>query len=898
MSSSRHAHPSSERPARSALALWKHHGIWSTGVLLFRRSSFVRKAMIISGVFLAVVAQLVFLFLRSSHTVIDASEREIAGMVVMREVLPLLDAAQRLRRASFLASGKVTPELTQQIDQSRARLDRIRTLASARLPLAEPLKFVVDALEPLKKPRDDPEETFSAADNYMQQVLRLSTAVADLSALSLDPDIDSYHLMLASTTENFQAIGMIGRMRDLGSDVLAKGAITPFQRNLLQGDSYVMYRQLEEMFARYEKVVKANPDTAAALAFEDAFKPVNVFMRSVRKGPLAETLAAGDAAPYVGAADKAIESMTALTQRSHDVLQALIHARIDAQLRTRNLQLLVALAGLVVAAYLFHCFYLVTQGGMREITRHVDAMAQGDLSTSPRPWGTDEAAQLMKSLAAMQDSMRDLIGKVGHCASNVLTASSEVAAGSQDLSHRTEVAAGSLQHTASAMQRIGDAVRQTADNVRESATLGETNAREAAQGGQVIEKVVQTMQGIQASSKKVGDIVTLIDGIAFQTNILALNAAVEAARAGEQGRGFAVVAGEVRSLAQRSAAAAREIKDLIGQSSEQIEQGTSVVQTAGSTMAPPGDHGTVDEQVAGRGLGGIERADPGHRRSVHRGAAPGHRHPAQCGAGGADLGGGPVAAAAGGRPGRHRQPLQAAAAAGLKTLATLDRSAVHVGRRRCLAALTACCAAPSLQAAGEARPSAPAVALLGDDGLRQSLAQRLRGSATAVQLMFTGCNGSCPVQGALFGAVAEHGLPRGARLLSISIDALGDSPATLRRWLNQFGAHPDWRAAVPAVDDVEPLSAWLKGRAGKPRHAHGAGVCLRPQCHAALAQRRPAAGARGHRVAGAALRLGPQRAGRVESHPHRCTDGGQTVDHAPGPVEIFAPPLERPADRR
>lgn len=144
----------------------------------------------------------------------------------------------------------------------------------------------------------------------------------------------------------------------------------------------------------------------------------------------------------------------------------------------------------------------------------------------------------------------------------------------------------------------------------------------------------------------------------------------------------------------------------------------------------------------------------------------------------------------------------------------MHRTAVHAGRRRCLAALGAWCAAPASRA--ETRPTAPAVALLGDDGQRQSLAQRLRGRATAVQLMFTGCNGSCPMQGALFGAVAEHGLPRGARLLSISIDALGDSPATLRRWLNQFGAHPDWSAAVPAMDDVEPLSAWLKGRFGKP----------------------------------------------------------------------------------
>jgi methyl-accepting chemotaxis protein len=345
-----------------------------------------------------------------------------------------------------------------------------------------------------------------------------------------------------------------------------------------------MYMHLEELFASYERVVKMNPSLVQALAYEDAFKPVNVFMRAIRKGPLAEGGPVGDSAAFAAAGQLAIESLIGLTSRSHVSLASLIDARSAAQRQSRNLQLGIAALGLLFAAYLFYCFYLVTRGGMREVTRHIDALAGGDLSTSPRPWGKDEAAELMLSISAMQQSLRELVGQVRGCAEGIVTASSQVSAGAKDLSQRTEMAAGSLQQTASAMEEIATTVKHTAAKSDESAALGEENAHVAGRGGEVIAQVVATMNGIQSSSKKIGEIIGVIDSIAFQTNILALNAAVEAARAGEQGRGFAVVASEVRALAGRSAGAAREIKALINASAEQTAHGTRVVQTAGETM--------------------------------------------------------------------------------------------------------------------------------------------------------------------------------------------------------------------------------------------------------------------------------------------------------------------------
>jgi methyl-accepting chemotaxis protein len=211
------------------------------------------------------------------------------------------------------------------------------------------------------------------------------------------------------------------------------------------------------------------------------------------------------------------------------------------------------------------------------------AVAAGDLC-SPIALKRGDDRSLMASLAAMQQGLADAVRQVRTGSEGVATASSEIAVGNQDLSTRTEQQASALQSTASTMDQLGQTVRHNADNARQANELAQGAASVAQRGGEVVGQVVHTMKGIQDSSRKIGDIIGTIDGIAFQTNILALNAAVEAARAGEQGRGFAVVAGEVRSLAQRSAEAAKEIKTLIGASVERVEQGTALVDQAGQTM--------------------------------------------------------------------------------------------------------------------------------------------------------------------------------------------------------------------------------------------------------------------------------------------------------------------------
>ncbi len=213
-----------------------------------------------------------------------------------------------------------------------------------------------------------------------------------------------------------------------------------------------------------------------------------------------------------------------------------------------------------------------------------ERVAGGDLGTQVVASGHDEVSQLLRSLNKMAESLAELVARVRAAADSIATGSREIAAGNADLSQRTELQASTLQETAASMEELGATVKHNADSARQANELALGASTVAVKGGEVVGQVIATMKGINNSSKRIADIIGVIDGIAFQTNILALNAAVEAARAGEQGRGFAVVASEVRSLAKRSADAAREIKTLINASVEQVETGTTLVDRAGETM--------------------------------------------------------------------------------------------------------------------------------------------------------------------------------------------------------------------------------------------------------------------------------------------------------------------------
>jgi methyl-accepting chemotaxis protein len=251
---------------------------------------------------------------------------------------------------------------------------------------------------------------------------------------------------------------------------------------------------------------------------------------------------------------------------------------------SRNVMIVLTAAAAALAAWVA---WWVTRSITQPLNRAVgvaEAVAGGDLTQRIEVTSRDETGQLLRALANMNDSLARTVGKVRFGSDTITTASNEIATGNLDLSSRTEQQASSLEETASSMEELTSTVQQNAENARQASQLVVAASDFATRGGEVVGQVVNTMGAIKESSSKIVDIIGVIDGIAFQTNILALNAAVEAARAGEQGRGFAVVASEVRNLAQRSAAAAKEIKELIGHSVGTVDEGARLVDQAGETM--------------------------------------------------------------------------------------------------------------------------------------------------------------------------------------------------------------------------------------------------------------------------------------------------------------------------
>jgi len=353
---------------------------------------------------------------------------------------------------------------------------------------------------------------------------------------------------------------------DVIADSSKKGSATIKQVEalLVSSQEQAMYKSIVERRAKYQSAkelvmkAKASGETAEAeRLFNDIFMPA--------------------ANGYQGQ----VLELLALERKAIDAIGRDIDSANE---RSFELMILLGILSVLLGGA---CAWLISRSITRPLQHAVqlaETVAGGDLTSRIEVRSKDETGQLLQALKHMNDSLNQVVGQVRSGTEAIATASGQIAAGNLDLSARTEQQASSLEETASSMEQLTSTVKQNADNAQQANQLAASASTVAQQGGAVVAQVVATMGSISASSKKIVDIIGVIDGIAFQTNILALNAAVEAARAGEQGRGFAVVAAEVRNLAQRSAAAAKEIKTLIGDSVDKVDSGTRLVDQAGGTM--------------------------------------------------------------------------------------------------------------------------------------------------------------------------------------------------------------------------------------------------------------------------------------------------------------------------
>jgi methyl-accepting chemotaxis protein len=583
---------SSLKPAapRSGLAeFFRYHGVWAPGVRLFRRLGFQAKAVTIALAFLLPIVLLAWNYFNAQAGAIGFSAKERLGVEVAREVMPLLEQMHRQRQAALVAAaqGRQPADdaaLRQQLQALQDRLAEVLQRHGAALGTAAARAAFEQAHQAAGQPMSGVEPVFQAHAAAVQALLDLLGVSTDGSNLTLDPDIDTYYLMDAAMFRLPVMLEAAAQLRLLGADALQRGSATPAQQRVLVEQLTLLTSHGAALKAGLDKAVTYNTEVQAQTRPADAQAPLQAFVERVNATALRVEGQQGEVAAFQASADAASRAMFELTSRATGQLDALVQQRVAGMASGRNLTAAVLVIGLMLAAYLFISFRKVLDGGLREVAFHIDAMRDGNLTTRPRAWGADEAAALMHTLSQMQDSLRRIVSQVRGASDSIVSASSQIAAGAEDLSSRTEHSASNLEQTASAMEQIAATVRHNEDTVAEATRLAGDNAQAALRGGQVIGQVIQTMQQINGTSGRIGDIIGTIEGIAFQTNILALNAAVEAARAGEQGRGFAVVAAEVRALAQRSSSAAREIKQLITGSVQQVQGGVHVVQQAGHAM--------------------------------------------------------------------------------------------------------------------------------------------------------------------------------------------------------------------------------------------------------------------------------------------------------------------------
>ena len=580
----------SPRTANALVEFFRYHGVWAPGVRLFRSIGFRAKAFVIALAFLLPLVVLGWKYFNNQSGQIDFSAKERLGIRYAAEVMPLLDLMQRQRLyASLQAAGVASApaELARvqaDIPARLGKLEAVEKALGAELGTSSSYARFGDAVRRPPAAGQDVDAVFAAHSVGVQALLDLLGVSTDGSNLTLDPDIDTYYLMDAAMFRLPVMMEAAAQTRGLGAAMLAGKTGTVAQRRRLVEQLTLLRSNLEAMEAGIGKAVAYNAEVGKHLSLEDSKRSIAALMALADGTVLQEPAPTGDVQAHIDAANRSLAAMGALVERASAELDTLVQARVDRMATDRAVAIAAVVVGLAMAVYLFVSFRKVLDGGLKEVAFHINSMRDGDLTTHPRAWGADEAAALMFTLADMQQALRRMVGEVRRASDGMVTASAQIAGGAQDLSARTEQSAANLQQTASAMEEIAVTVKHNETTLEEATRLAGANADVATRGGRIIGEVVNTMQQINTSSGRIGEIIGTIDGIAFQTNILALNAAVEAARAGEQGRGFAVVASEVRALAQRSSTAAKEIKALIGASVEQVESGTRVVRDAGTTI--------------------------------------------------------------------------------------------------------------------------------------------------------------------------------------------------------------------------------------------------------------------------------------------------------------------------
>ncbi len=553
------------------------------GVRLMRRMRISSKLALLGCFLVLPIAYRAVTFFAEATRELSYSQRERVGAAQVDQLVEVVHAVQGLRDQAFGGAEGVVDTARQKANVKSAVEKLDGTLLSADDKHWAETRQALNALLEGRLP-EQRNERFRAETRLVQQLQTQLELTAEASGLLLDPQTATYFLMDIAVGRMVPWLEALSVARGQGAAIVRRGEATHADRAAMLGTADRVERQLEGVQLRLDALARGGVAVPAGWpAARDASKQLVEQVRHLFSGGTIDA----DPVRFFAGASEAMRLASEFDHKVDEELATALDARIAQQGRMMVLKIGAASLGMAVIVYLALSFYFSFSGAIRALHRGVDHVASGDLSQRIVVEGRDELAEIGAMVERMNERLSSLVAEIRSSAVRVTMSGEQVADGSQSLASRTEQQAASLRQTVATVQHLSAAVAANAAEANELDRLTAQLREQAEAGGDQMRGSVEAMSKLEDSSRRVAEIIGVIDAIAFQTNILALNAAVEAARAGEAGRGFAVVASEVRTLAQRSAEAAREIRSLIARSSEQVDstvQSTRVVGTALSAL--------------------------------------------------------------------------------------------------------------------------------------------------------------------------------------------------------------------------------------------------------------------------------------------------------------------------